>query len=88
MIEKAIENEACGDILLADMGQGFGFRTGMFDGVVRCVLGASLWPHRSHPAAVLCHARSRMRARLCVRCRLASPLGVPHAPARMQHEET
>ena len=35
MIENAVNNDAKGDILLADMGQGFGFRTGMFDGAVR-----------------------------------------------------
>ncbi len=34
MIETAVQNEAKGDIMLADMGQGFGFRTGVFDGAV------------------------------------------------------
>ena len=37
MIETAVKNDAEGDILLADMGQGFGFRTGMFDGVRECI---------------------------------------------------
>lgn len=35
MLEVAVENEVDGDVLLADMGQGFGFRAGVFDGAVR-----------------------------------------------------
>lgn len=35
MLEVARESGAEGDLCLADMGQGFGFRTGMFDGVIR-----------------------------------------------------
>jgi 18S rRNA (guanine1575-N7)-methyltransferase len=38
MLEIARGNESDGDLCLADMGQGFGFRTGMFDGVIRFVL--------------------------------------------------
>lgn len=34
MLNVATENEVAGDLLLADMGQGFGFRPGMFDGVI------------------------------------------------------
>lgn len=37
MLEVAVGNEVEGDVLLADMGQGFGFRAGMFDGAIRCV---------------------------------------------------
>ena len=37
MLDIARENGAEGDLCLADMGQGFGFRTGMFDGVIRSV---------------------------------------------------
>jgi len=34
MLGVALENEVAGDLLLADMGHGFGFRPGMFDGVI------------------------------------------------------
>ena len=35
MLDIAVARGVDGDTLLADMGQGFGFRAGMFDGVVR-----------------------------------------------------
>ena len=35
MLEIAVAREVDGDMLMTDMGQGFGFRAGMFDGVVR-----------------------------------------------------
>ena len=35
MLEIAVEREVEGDVLLGDMGQGFGFRAGMFDGAIR-----------------------------------------------------
>ena len=37
MLEIAVEREVEGDVLLGDMGQGFGFRAGMFDGAIRYV---------------------------------------------------
>ncbi len=37
MLGIATEREVDGDMLLGDMGQGFGFRAGMFDGAIRCV---------------------------------------------------
>ncbi len=35
MLEIAVAREVDGDMLMTDMGQGFGFRAAMFDGVVR-----------------------------------------------------
>jgi 18S rRNA (guanine1575-N7)-methyltransferase len=35
MLDIAVAREVEGDTCLADMGQGFGFRAGMFDGVIR-----------------------------------------------------
>jgi len=37
MLDIAVEREVEGETLLADMGQGFGFRAGMFDGAIRSV---------------------------------------------------
>lgn len=36
--EVALEREVEGDLFLHDIGQGFGFRPGSFDGAIRCVL--------------------------------------------------
>ena len=33
----ALEREVDGDLFLQDIGQGFGFRPGSFDGTIRCV---------------------------------------------------
>jgi 18S rRNA (guanine1575-N7)-methyltransferase len=38
MLDIAVEREVEGDVLLNDIGQGFGFRAGMFDGCIRCRL--------------------------------------------------
>jgi 18S rRNA (guanine1575-N7)-methyltransferase len=35
MLEIAAEKELEGDLLLNDMGNGFGFRSGVFDGAIR-----------------------------------------------------
>lgn len=35
MLEVAVERETEGDVFLADMGQGFGFRPGTFDAAIR-----------------------------------------------------
>lgn len=35
MLEVALERECDGDLLLADAGQGVGFRAGTFDGAIR-----------------------------------------------------
>lgn len=35
--EVALEREVEGDLFLQDIGQGFGFRPGSFDGAIRCV---------------------------------------------------
>lgn len=37
MIEVALEREVEGDLFLQDIGQGFGFRPGSFDGAIRHV---------------------------------------------------
>ena len=37
MIEVALEREVAGDLFLQDIGQGFGFRPGSFDGAIRHV---------------------------------------------------
>jgi 18S rRNA (guanine1575-N7)-methyltransferase len=37
--EVALEREVEGDLFLQDIGQGFGFRPGSFDGAIRCVQG-------------------------------------------------
>lgn len=34
--EVALEREVDGDLFLQDIGQGFGFRPGSFDGAIRC----------------------------------------------------
>lgn len=36
-IEVALEREVEGDLFLQDIGQGFGFRPGSFDGAIRCI---------------------------------------------------
>jgi len=36
-IEVALEREVEGDLFLQDIGQGFGFRPGSFDGAIRSV---------------------------------------------------
>jgi 18S rRNA (guanine1575-N7)-methyltransferase len=41
--EVALEREVEGDLFLQDIGQGFGFRPGSFDGAIRCVRDSS--PH-------------------------------------------
>jgi hypothetical protein len=38
MIEVALEREVEGDLFLQDIGQGFGFRPGSFDGAIRHVI--------------------------------------------------
>lgn len=43
MLEVALEREVEGDLFLQDIGQGFGFRPGSFDGAIRQVLMHS--PH-------------------------------------------
>jgi len=35
MLGVALERDVDGDMLLGDMGQGFGFRAGSFDGAIR-----------------------------------------------------
>ena len=40
--EVALEREVEGDLFLQDIGQGFGFRPGSFDGAIRCVHGHHL----------------------------------------------
>lgn len=37
ILEVALEREVEGDIFLQDIGQGFGFRPGSFDGAIRFV---------------------------------------------------
>jgi 18S rRNA (guanine1575-N7)-methyltransferase len=37
MLEVAVDREVEGDLFLNDIGQGFGFRAGVFDGAVRLV---------------------------------------------------
>ena len=37
MREVALDREVEGDLFLHDIGQGFGFRPGSFDGAIRCV---------------------------------------------------
>lgn len=38
LVEVALEREAEGDLFLQDIGQGFGFRPGSFDGAIRCII--------------------------------------------------
>lgn len=38
LIEVALEREVEGDLFLQDIGQGFGFRPGSFDGAIRSLL--------------------------------------------------
>jgi len=42
--EVALEREVEGDLFLQDIGQGFGFRPGSFDGAIRCVQHISHLP--------------------------------------------
>lgn len=37
MLQVALDRESEGDLMLLDIGQGFGFRPGCFDGAIRCV---------------------------------------------------
>lgn len=37
-VEVALEREVEGDLFLQDIGQGFGFRPGSFDGAIRCAI--------------------------------------------------
>jgi 18S rRNA (guanine1575-N7)-methyltransferase len=39
--EVALEREVEGDLFLQDIGQGFGFRPGSFDGAIRCAYSYS-----------------------------------------------
>ena len=41
VIEVALEREVEGDLFLHDIGQGFGFRPGTFDGAIRSALPAA-----------------------------------------------
>lgn len=56
MLEVALEREVEGDLFLHDIGQGFGFRPGSFDGAISCVPLRRLPPrttptHRPCPRA-------------------------------------
>lgn len=42
--EVALEREVEGDLFLHDIGQGFGFRPGSFDGAIRYALFISIHP--------------------------------------------
>ena len=42
MLEVALEREVEGDLFLQDIGQGFGFRPGSFDGAIRYVIPFSV----------------------------------------------
>ena len=42
MLEVALERESEGDLFLHDIGQGFGFRPGTFDGAIRYALASSI----------------------------------------------
>jgi len=44
--EVALEREVEGDLFLQDIGQGFGFRPGSFDGAIRCEPFPSILPSR------------------------------------------
>jgi 18S rRNA (guanine1575-N7)-methyltransferase len=54
MLDIAVEREVEGETLLADMGQGFGFRAGMFDGAIRSVLIFVLSLYRHAVICVVC----------------------------------
>ena len=41
VIEVALEREVEGDLFLHDIGQGFGFRPGTFDGAIRSAFPAA-----------------------------------------------
>lgn len=47
-LEVALEREVEGDLFLQDIGQGFGFRPGSFDGAISYVDPSSYIPNLSH----------------------------------------
>lgn len=47
--EVALEREVEGDLFLHDIGQGFGFRPGTFDGAIRSVLQFGRRSQTDHP---------------------------------------
>lgn len=51
ILEVALEREVEGDLFLQDIGQGFGFRPGSFDGAIRFLSSSSFIPS-SHRHAV------------------------------------
>jgi hypothetical protein len=52
-LEVALEREVEGDLFLQDIGQGFGFRPGSFDGAIRCEIIHHLTPARTLPSLSL-----------------------------------
>jgi 18S rRNA (guanine1575-N7)-methyltransferase len=47
--EVALEREVEGDLFLQDIGQGFGFRPGSFDGAIRCGARCAFPSLPAHP---------------------------------------
>ena len=61
--EVALEREVEGDLFLQDIGQGFGFRPGSFDGAIRCVQERAKSSSRSaYSPYLLIHCPLRVRA--------------------------
>jgi len=60
MLEVAVEREVVGDLVLQDIGQGFGFRPGSFDGAISIsVLQWLLNAETSHPTSSPPHRLNR-----------------------------
>jgi hypothetical protein len=61
--EVALEREVEGDLFLQDIGQGFGFRPGSFDGAIRLVLEHAGTKYANYSALVslCCNGSSTLR---------------------------
>jgi 18S rRNA (guanine1575-N7)-methyltransferase len=62
-LEVALEREVEGDLFLQDIGQGFGFRPGSFDGAIRCV--------QDSPQSFLLHSPPLLKILLPTPCSIS-----------------
>ncbi|KAJ7905727.1 williams-Beuren syndrome critical region protein 22 [Mycena olivaceomarginata] len=80
MLEVALEREVEGDLFLQDIGQGFGFRPGSFDGAISIsVLQWLLNAETSHPTSSPPHRLARFFTTLHSSLAQSLPRGLPKA---------
>ena len=72
--EVALEREVEGDLFLQDIGQGFGFRPGSFDGAISYVLAVPLHAANQHTHTGLILTRQNLRPAVALERRLDFPL--------------